>query len=185
MNKHIFSFIAATLLSSGTANATLIAHYEFDGDATDAVGGTAADGVNNGASNTSDRFGMANGAFFFNGSANVSLSTVFGADQTIMSVSAWFMRSADNGTWNDLLAGSCGGPIFGLDPTDTITFGNQCENSIPHNQSSGVVLDTSIWHHAVGTYDGATLNVFLDNMILPTNSGHIVKRHFLPQKLLG
>ena len=120
--------------------------------------------------NTTDRFGNTNSAFLFDGSDYVSLATVFGAAQVNMSVSAWFKRSTDNGDWNDILAGSCAGPIFAVDPSDSVTFGNQCNSPIPHVSSSGIVTDTSDWHHAVGTYDGATINVYLDNVLVDTRT---------------
>ena len=167
-SRHIWA-IGLILSLSSTASADIItdltAFYEFDGDATNSSG-SAPDGVNNGASNTTDRFGNAASAFLFDAGDNVSISSVFGGVQVSMSVSAWFRRSTDNGAWNDLLAGSCGGPIFALNPSDSIVFGNQCNAPIAHAGSSGFVTDTSEWHHAVGTYDGASVKVYLDNVLV-------------------
>jgi hypothetical protein len=68
----------------------LVAYYPFNGNAND-ESGNGNNGINNGATLTTDRFGNINKAYNFNGSSNyisVPFSSTIGVQQKI-SVSFW------------------------------------------------------------------------------------------------
>ena len=52
----------------------LVAYYPFAGNAND-ISGRGHNGNNNGAVLTTDRFGITNAAYYFNGAANIDIAT--------------------------------------------------------------------------------------------------------------
>ncbi len=145
----------------------LVAHYPFNGNAND-ESGNGRNGTVNGATLTTDRFGVVNKAYDFDGVNNrINAPAPF---HSTMSVAIWFkapMPTHTNGRWPVLYG-------FGLESVLLQTFGTQepayngrygmlismtaqqlglsSRNIIEYSQ---IVCDDK-WHHAVGVYDNTT-----------------------------
>jgi len=148
----------------------LIAHYTFSGDATD-QSGNGNDGTVNGATLTTDRFGNANSAYSFDGVDDYILvnndATLNFSEQ--ITVSAWInlnnVGSQDQALVSKGDIGFIGYllNVFGTGRTNPgiIEFGSQSFSLI-----EGVTrVDDNQLHHVVGTYDGASLKIFIDGVL--------------------
>jgi len=92
MNKLLlFLFVAVGLICS--LKATVIASYDFNGNAIDSSG-NSFNGTINGATATTDRFGDPNGAMGFVGGASIWLPVDYG-NTSNFTVSVWLQRQQD------------------------------------------------------------------------------------------
>ena len=138
----------------------MVTYFKFSGDTVDSVSGVAA--TNHGATGTGDRFGLSNGAYFFDGTdwMTVDLADLpLGAAPRTLSI---WVRSADghrNGNaehivnWGPVTGGTNRG--FGL----IMYVGDAWWGwfgGTPPNFSSGVKADTQ-WHNLVFAYDGVNM----------------------------
>ena len=164
------------------ANATpvitngLVAAYEFSGNAND-VSGNGNDGVVNGASLTTDRFGNANSAYSFDGVDDYILvadSPTLDFSSSHLSVSAWVNPAAFTrgtyerivGRWNSSWEEDEREFYLGLDPSDTFAFsmhpdGTESLGTHVHLTSTTTLM-LGEWVHVAGTWDGATARVFVN-----------------------
>ncbi len=199
MKKILFiSIIAISLFSckkdddsDNSSNTTstlgngLVAYYPFNGNAND-VSGHNYNGIVNGATLTTDRFGNTNKAYYFNGVNNYIDLSDFVSDFNIsapVSLSFWV-----NSTLDDQQA------VFSVSATQIqytspysslIAIGNNCTNSLNNelliagNQSSTsnyyitgftttdrTLLLDSTWHHVVYVFDTISTKIYLDNVLL-------------------
>ncbi len=154
----------------------LVAFYPFSGSAND-ESGNDLHLINSGATLTTDRFGVSNGAYYFSGSSNLSRIDNDLLDlMSDFSVSFWINRpgsieykfvmskhlSGDDfsGSWG--IASYAGG--------NTITFAGTPNWGSGSNPITGVVSENE-WHHITFTYDKSTSGwkSFLDGIL--SNSG--------------
>jgi hypothetical protein len=142
----------------------LIAYYPFTGN-TDDLSGYNNNGINNGATLTTDRFGNANSAYYFNGSSNI---TVLHQDYLNLtedfSISSWFNMSEYTSTYNASMILSKhdetnDGYAYGIWNPNHITTSqivnfqaNNYWNTATYPDNSGVV-STNKWYHYVVTFD--------------------------------
>lgn len=159
----------------------LMAYYPFSGNANDASG-NLNNGVNNGASLTTDRFGNPNSAYQFNGTnsyvyiANSILPNVM----TSYTINFWALNSASNydGTIITDRNGSACGLKYGVavDPAGQFGFGMHIPspwtansitstNSIPTNQW---VMVTCIFDK-----DSSKMSYFENGLLKGTTSSNI------------
>lgn len=175
--KHIFTLSAALLLVTISSaqiniNAGLKAYYPFNGNAKDSTG-NGNDGTEMGVSLATDKNSNANSCYFFDGAdhyINVP------ADSTIqpknaVSVSAW-VNTTDKDYWNFAvckrlnLAKEPGNSYF-LGTTGPIQGGSKWQWSISssttqHFLVTNTLVEDSTWLHLVGTFDGDTLQLYLN-----------------------
>ncbi len=163
----------------------LVAAYEFSGNAND-VSGNGNDGVVNGATLTTDRFGAADSTYSFNGGSDVIIAnSVLTPNQSALTVSAWFYGTAPlpntlttsivNQATNN---GASGGFTLHLKET---TGGNSRVRFQLHDQIDGkngvstAEIDYFSWNHVVGVYDGTELRIFLNGVLAEAvpNAGSI------------
>lgn len=89
--------LAMLLGIAASSHATLIAQYDFSGNAND-LSGYGNDGTVNGATLTADRFGNSNSAYFFNGTTdyiNVAHSTSLALPTgSAVTITAWAYRTS-------------------------------------------------------------------------------------------
>lgn len=165
---------------SGTVQADLTtgleAHYPLNGNAEDSSG-NGYDGTVHGAIPTTDRFGNANAAIYFDGSDDY-VSTGFGNSVTYphgFTIQAW-VKPADTGDGKGGLVISRGNVagdahsefigLYAVGPRGLATMFLYANDPSTH---TGAYSDTSLndheWHHVVGTYDGSTtLSVYVDGV---------------------
>lgn len=170
-NEVIFSTLSIDIITG------LVAYYPFSGNANDSIGNNHGTPV--GTFLTSDRFGVSNKAYSFNGSSNyVSLSNTFFNGQIVsnLSYSVWvkidflpptnrtYQISGKEGFWRTVSLGinDKGGVIF--------------EWSYPNPQqySGGVtpnsLLSPNIWYNIIVTMSGTTLKFYLNGTLSYTTT---------------
>jgi len=150
-----------TRTSTTVPTAGLVAYYPFDGNADDASG-KASNGVVSGATLTTDRFGVANHAYYFDGvSASITTTTSHFAQSSQVSVSLWAMIPET----------SIGG-VYVMTTTDfgvANGFGGRGLSmaiSHPHTNSASAVPVIGNWVHFVGTFDGHDIRAYVDGQLV-------------------
>lgn len=175
--KYFFTLFATLLLASILSaqvniNAGLKAYYPFNGNAKDSTG-NGNDGTEMGVSLAADRNSNANSCYFFDGAdhyINVPADSTIQPKNAI-SVSAW-LNTTDKDYWNFAvckrlnLAQEPGNSYF-LGTTGAVQGGSTWQWSISssttqHFLVSNTLVEDSTWLHLVGTFDGDTLQLFLN-----------------------
>ena len=165
-------------------NNGLIGWWPFSGNAND-ESGTGNNGTTNDATLTTDRFGRANKAYSFNGNSSY-IEVLHNSSQNLsnaVSFSLWInppdyttninqtriplskMRTSNTyGIGFETVdgIGSCCGPQF---------FANNNTGLGGLNYEDTVALLTSSWTHLVGTYDGSTLKLYKNSILLGSANG--------------
>lgn len=168
------SYTVATI-SPLAARADLVAQYSFDGNAQDSSG-FDNHGTVSGAVLTEDRFGNANSAYYFSGNGS-HIAAVTNPVLTItnaISIAAWVKVDGTTGDWQ-VIAGRWYDPTWPSvdnayvleinpdgDPSMTLSTGG---TTPPIYSVSPQSIFASGWHHIVGTYDGASQNVYVDGVL--------------------
>jgi len=169
---------ASALPSNNPITAGLVAAYEFTGNADD-VSGNGNNGVVNGATLTTDRFGNAGSAYEFDGNSVVTLPSFENQLSAGFSFSAWVYQTSIVG-WAPVINKSNPSgatPIhFSLG-----TFGNpetnQNNNLSLYISSDGSIVnrayrysesvpDAGAWIHVAGVYaPGTTQEIFINGAL--------------------
>ena len=146
----------------------LVAYYPFDGDADDAT----TNGNHGTAINTllaTNRFGLAEQAFDFNGSAYVSVSSqpdlLFEHGFTTV---AWIKTSHTRGGVATQNSPAGGNYRYGIDNSGQFLFST---NPTEHIYSSAV--NDNVWHQLVGVYDDVTQTIlhYIDGVLVLSVDG--------------
>ena len=111
MKKHLITLITLAITYASTAQVPsyvptngLVGWWPFNGNAND-ESGNGNNGMVNGATLTSDRFGLANKAYAFDGASNyISINDNTTLDVSNVTISAWFWAN-DYGTPEQLSQG--------------------------------------------------------------------------------
>jgi len=153
----------------------LVAAYEFSGNAND-VSGNGNDGVVNGATLTTDRFGNANSAYSFDGSQSIVSdvsSTNFETTNGI-TLSAWIHVDSTN-DWNHVVSGlgATGSVYSTLRPGNVLELRPQIENDNGITWLiTGATTTSTDWLHVAVTWSGGSevdaTNFFLDSIAYPS-----------------
>jgi formylglycine-generating enzyme required for sulfatase activity/photosystem II stability/assembly factor-like uncharacterized protein len=151
----------------GTIGAELVAHYPFTGDAADSSG-YDRDGTVYNAVLTSDRYGLPDLAYHFNGNdARIELGNWF--DYREFSICMWVKPAATQTTWADIIENNhSGGPTprswcFQQDVGST----NRMEFSIlPAPPPDPVQLTADVWQHVVLIKDSIGMRVYIDGILV-------------------
>jgi hypothetical protein len=137
-----------------------VAHYKFNGDATDSSG-NGYHGTVHGATLVEDRFGVPEQAFYFDGVDDyieVECQSFIKADRKEISVLAWMKIEAnDDDTERVVVSGN-----------DFCIYqrGNRIEFSITvepqSTQSAWKEVTPGEWFHLAGTYDNETIRLHIN-----------------------
>lgn len=147
-------------------NEGLVAYYPFNGNAND-ESGNGNNGAVNGATLTLDRFGNEDSAYSFDGLNDyIQLGISNKLKMPAFTLATWAKTSYNGGNclyrwWN-----------YGQ-----AWFVNTSSFSLGFHSSTGAYYSTSYkfpidedWHFLVGSFDGSTLKLYKDGVLLTTNS---------------
>ncbi|WP_372846073.1 LamG domain-containing protein [Pontiella sp.] len=144
----------------------LVAYYPFDGDAADATG-NGHDGTVSGATLTSDREGVFDSAYEFDGVDDyIEMDNSLGTEATPFTVAAWMcstntgyqmvVSKKPSGEWNNgqwqLVASSYTG----------FWYADQYGNSNVTKVDADVDLHDGKWHHLCGMIDADGARLYID-----------------------
>lgn len=147
----------------------LVAHYPLDGNANDAsVHGY--NGAVTGATAATDRYGRAGRALHFSGGskivANIATIPVDSATRTLALWAKWsgtaFINSANIANWGS----SDSGRLFGIGVYKNNQWFALGFNYVAgFDLTSGVVADSTQWHHIVHIYEAGTMKIYIDGVL--------------------
>lgn len=150
----------------------LIAYYPFSGNAND-ESGNGYHGTVNGAALRTDRFGAVGSAYEFNGGgSNIVSSPALPVGNSARSVSLWFNTTSSSGSngWYVNTAVSWGSPspnsLCAVQVYMSILMFGAFGTA--YDVSTGLTVNDGKWHHAVVTYNGSVVSVYLDNSLVAT-----------------
>ena len=145
----------------------LVAYYPFNGNANDSSG-NGYNGVVAGATLTTDRFGVSNGAYRFNGTSSVIrcgdiLDSVFSAPVAKFSVSGWAKTNSYKTLQQDggyMLGKNAGGPgpyQWGLGHYQGLVVASifSDTNGLTNYMGIASPMTTNQWFHFVYVFDGS------------------------------
>ncbi|MBF0286862.1 MAG: Ig-like domain-containing protein [SAR324 cluster bacterium] len=148
---------------------SLVAYYPFNGNADDASG-LNHHGVPVGAALTTDRFGMTGGAYSFDGVDDIinrTSSSILNPTGQI-TVTAW-VKPADltTNTYYTIVRKETQYLLAFQNNGSYLTFGlnDNASYEADASISSGSFTDGS-WHFVAGSYDGTTLKVYNDGVLI-------------------
>ena len=188
--KKIKVFFFAVLLGSTAMSQIptngLVAYYPFNGNAND-ESGNGNNGIVNGATLTTDRFGNANKAYSFNGTsayinvdsslslntANMVATSICGWFYTTTTTSGFILRHGTTGT-----NGGIGHEIVWSGNTDSkLDVTNWWLNQNPKFSASSNVLSLNKWHFFAIVYDYSTNNehFYIDSILVGSYSSTLHK----------
>ena len=214
MRKNYFLVLLAILLTAnGIAQNIpsyvpkdgLVGYWPFNGNANDASG-NGNHGTNNGATMTTDRNGIANSAYNFDGNSRItnnndSLRQLIDLNNSF-SIGTWFNRDASGNTASSsqekLIFAFDGSNTFPYkrvwltigqryDTTTYILFARNNGNSMT-NGGDEVALTTNTfiqpntWHYILVNYDGTNVKIYIDNKLV---SKIIYGSLNMPQSMAG
>jgi hypothetical protein len=125
--------------------------------------------TNTGTLNNGVGFNSANGGYFtFDGTDdNINIGTVGGYSNQL-TCESWF-RTTSSATWKNMICGPGGDIIYTVNG-NKINFGSQGSSPIPHDNLSNTIVNTGAWFHACVTYNGATVNIYINGVLDATYS---------------
>jgi hypothetical protein len=108
------------------------------------------------------------GTFSFNGSSNNLSIGSFGGYPTNITCEAFF-KTTSAATWKNIVCGPNGDLIFTING-NLVNFGCQGNTPIPHANFSTTIVNTGNWFHAVATYDGSTVKIYVNGVLESTTA---------------
>ena len=173
MKKILFSLLVSTSLyaAAQNLNSGLVAHYEFDRNATDA---TQNNNHLNGSLNSYIPFFQMDSAYYFNGinrlvQANNFNNTGF----TSTSISIWIKPELGATTYGGILQGAyCGFTMYIENATGHVGafFSSNFGTTLVSNVN---VLDSN-WHHIVALNTGTETRIYIDGILNATRPQALV-----------
>ena len=173
---------ATIRLSADTLVRGLLAYYPLDNNAQD-LSGNNMNGVVTGATPTTDRFGQANKAYFFNGTSDfIKVNHDARLNRLPLTVSCWFNANqqispagalvgkyyAASWTGWQLTLNEYGPSSQRLDPWYIRGSNNYVKNSsTTPNFHTTSIIDSS-WHHIVFVIDSTSGKIYLDGNLQAT-----------------
>jgi gliding motility-associated-like protein len=160
----------------------LVGYYPFCGNAND-LSGNGNNGIVNGATLTTDRFGNTNSAYNFNGTSNyITIANVASNTFTsTFSISVWVKPAAGygsgsspNGNQNQVVSKWGYGGVnnaaysLGVDQTGVAFTGVHNGSASSSAYSTPTTLPINNWHHLVSTLSGGVLKLYVNNILVKT-----------------
>jgi hypothetical protein len=171
-----------------TLNNGLVAFYPFNGNANDESGNNN-NGVVNGATLTSDRFGVVNKAYNFNGNSHyISVNNSASLNPTSITISAWVkVLSAptdENAGARSIVSkwvpiSNCGGEgenynfqFSKLNNNNVVALATSLNSQLPTSLNSIVDLsNTNIWRHIVVVHDANNgQKLYVNGVLINSNN---------------
>ncbi|MBX7204620.1 MAG: FG-GAP-like repeat-containing protein [Bacteroidia bacterium] len=177
-----------TCKKANTINNNLVLCLPFNGNVND-ESGNGYNGTVYSATLTSDRFGVSNKAYSFNGtSSNIELNKYL-PDQTNLSISFWLRPTVNPASAKFIFfegTGACGNDLAISYATNQLAFYASKSSSLNGTAGAGLVnLTSSIlnkWTHVVFTLTPSQSKVYINGGLVATFnvSGSNVGYHFTP-----
>lgn len=172
---------------SGSLVNGLVGYWPFCGNAND-QSGNGNNGVVNGASLTTDRFGNPNSAYEFNMNyIKVNNSSIYNFSDNL-SINVWYKISNDMGaiTLNTYFVSKH--QSGSLDSSYTLYNENNCGPTVYQTDVSGNIsfirnsafCDTSSWHMLTLTFNNPNMIMYLDGIYYSTITANNIKQTLLP-----
>lgn len=167
MKRTILFFVLALfgLSMNGQVNLNdgLVAYYPFNGNAND-ESGNGHNGTVNGATLVSDRFGIANSAYSFNGFDNrIILDNTRSIDgNSGISLVAWVVTNNPGGS--SIVSKHLNYTSSGFNLAGTSNQAHFWPYTSPP-VSSGTSYDDGKWHLYIGTFDGSIAKIYVDGIL--------------------
>lgn len=165
-------FTMSSIFAQTLSENCLVAYYPFTANADD-ESGHGHDGIVNGATLTTDRFGFANQAYYFNGSsAYISISNITDiTGYNEYSFCAWINPSSLN-TFNTIVSKVSPNRDFNLKIIDDgyirAEFGIGA--TYYYCSSDPGIITTGTWNHIAATWDGNMWRLYLNGDYIDSNS---------------
>lgn len=173
------SVFAFTTINLG---AGLTAYYPFNGNAND-ESGNGRGGTNNGATLTTDRFGIVNRSFNFNGTSNYIKASATGLPTAERTTSVWFLTSDLTSKQHVLLAyggNSSSSPGTSWLLTVSPTFFNVAVHFETNDlQYYFVTAPVAHWHNVTAVTSNSGTRIYVDGAVEATNSVYINNTYVL------
>ena len=170
MKQFIIFFAISISLYSQVPTNGLIAYYPFSGNAID-QSGNGRNGNISGATLTTDRFGNANSAYYFNGNNQQITVANFPVSTNSITLSFWF-NTLDT-TKNQRMVThnwTTGSFTSHLSPrtANKVDIGTSTKNDNNGGELPlwGNSIQQNQWYHFLMTYDNSTLKLFLNNQLI-------------------
>ena len=166
----ILTFTCTTLFGQLPRTSNLIGSYSFSGNANDSSGNNYNGTFTGDPSLTTDRNGVSNSAYAFDGTDYIYTSNSMATEFTnVFTISAW-IKSTNNATVDIFGLGqqecnSNAGPVIRLG--SNINF-NRCNEGF--NTSNSNYYYDGVWHHYAFTYNGSQRKVYRDGNLVNTNT---------------
>ena len=160
-------FIPDTTRAAAPTNG-LVGYWNFDegsGTVANDTSGNNNNGTINGATWTAGKVG--NGALSLNGvNQYITINNSPSLNPIVISISAW-IKTDSAGTYKQILTKDAneGGRVwqFRISNTNKIQF-IPFNSSTNGNYAGSITVTDGLWHHVVGTWDGVTINVYVDGV---------------------
>ncbi|MDQ7816899.1 MAG: LamG-like jellyroll fold domain-containing protein [Melioribacteraceae bacterium] len=172
--------LTVTINRNLVANFTgIVAYYPFNGNAND-QSGNGINGTVFGASLTTDRFGVANRAYSFDGTGNFIKGSATNLPTGERTISLWFNANSVSNQPN--LFGYGGSSVCGTSFQMGLNIGGYGPSNTYHVQSHcGVNLlswvypqaPTNQWHHWVVTTSANNTSIYVDGILVASNNNFI------------
>ena len=105
----------------------------------------------------------ANAQMVFDGTADtIPIGTVGGYSSNITCESVF--RTTSGASWKNMISGGCGDILFTVNG-NLLNFGAQCSSPIPHANYSNTIVNTGAWFHAVATYNGSLVKIYINGVL--------------------
>jgi hypothetical protein len=163
---------------SANSFASLVAYYPFDGNAND-ESGNGNNGIVNGATLTTDRFGTPDSAYFFNGINDFIQASGSGLPTGARTVMLWFDATtvANHPVLVGYGGGTCGTSFFmGLNAVPSVYnnsyyVSSHCDvNNLIHAYPAD---PSGVWHNFAITTDSSGTDMYIDGVFVASNTNFI------------
>jgi hypothetical protein len=169
------SLLASFTIAHADITTGLIARYPFDGNANDISGYANNGSLVGGITLTTDRFGIANRAYSFNGTDSYILipdSPSLDTPTTAVTQAAWIYVYGPSNVgehYNPLIMKS-NSPIneFMYRMIADPSYLGMSVNSWGNSQSVGIVMPLNTWHHVASVYSNSTVTFYYDGANIGT-----------------
>lgn len=178
-NKYIFLIILSFCFSLevlGQVNLQqgLVAYYPFNGNAND-ESGNRNHGTVYGATLTADRFGNAECAYYFDGENDyIEISDNASLRPQYLSISAWAYTESSKGTLlGKSVYSNAANEQYALGADHfyfNIKRNSACQPGYGWNWVGNSGYSLYNWYHVIGTYDGFMMKIFVNGLLVATNT---------------